>query len=331
MSEQRHHPLSEAEVRDAVYACLGAGQAPSADRLLAHLGHGSKQTVLKLRARVIEQMQEHLGGSLPADIPEDLYPAMTTFWNTAQEVAHQQLAAEREELERQRQAYAAERDAALEQSVRAQHERDAALTQAQERAERIEALQAAYQDLEARMEQLRTRKDQQLQEAQQEAERERRGLAERLAAQESALQEAQAQLERERSHWADQEAQYVRRFNELAKERDAAHERTERAEERLSEERQRLERRLSEAQEGLEGQRQAYAQAQARLAELEQAQAHGEQERAQLQARLEQSQLELERRDRHISQLLGLVTITRRIDPGGGMHRGGNRGTEDTS
>ncbi len=317
MSEARHTPLSEAEVRDAVYACLSAGQAPSADRLLAHLGHGSKQTVLKLRARVIEQMQEQLGGSLPSGIPEDLHPAITTFWNAAQELAHQQLAAEREELERQRQAYAAERDTALEQSEAARHERDEALTQARERAERIEGLQAAYQDLEARMEQLREHKDERLREAQQEAEREQRALAERLAERESALQEAQAQLERERAHWADQEAQYVRRFNDLANERDTAHERAERAEERLGDERRRHERRLSETQEELEEQRQASAQTQARVAELEQAQAHGEQERAQLQGQLERLQAELERRDQQLSQLLGLVSITRQASQGG--------------
>lgn len=331
MQEQRHAPLAEDEVRDAIYACLSNGQAPSADRLLSHLGHGSKQTVLKLRNRVIDQMQEQLGGSLPTDIPEELHPAMTTFWNTAQEIAHQQLAAEREELERQRQAYAAERDTALEQSETAQHERDTALTQARERTERIEALHTAYQHLEARMEQLRAQKDEQLREAQQEADREQRALAEQLSAQKSALQETQVQLERERNHWADQEAQYVRRFNELAKERDMAHQRAERAEARLSEERQRFEHRLSEMQEGLEGQRQAYSQAQARLAELEQVQAHGEQERVQLQARLEQLQVELERRDRQISQLLGLITITRWTDLGDGIHRKASCGIGDSS
>lgn len=229
----RHPPVTEQEVKDAIYTCLSNAQAPSADRLLSLIGHGSKTTVLKLRDALLENMRAGLSGqAFPQDLPEALVEPVRAIWAHARDYAASLLAEERTQAQHCVERAEQERSAALEAArvadslrqqtqalvdERAKHidelnsaldrERKICADQAREHAWQIDAMRATHASA---IEQARERADIQID-----------GLRQQVDQAQTMIEQLRIEQAREREYWNGQEQQYVRMADEARVERDA--------------------------------------------------------------------------------------------------------------
>lgn len=264
----RQSPITPDDVRQAVYACLSACEAPSADRLRAHLQRGSKSTVLKYRDQVIDEIRNQLQGhALPAGMPEALQAPIAAFWQAAQEVAFARLAEERAAMQQQLEAAEQARAAALAQAGAADQERARSAALAAERQALIETLRSERDQAREEGRAAQRDHDQALQGVQTRHEAERTGLSQQVAQGRVLIEELRLEQAREREYLAGQEQQYVRVIEEVRAEREGLKQRLE-AQARASEQR------VQELSKALAAQ-----QRQAMQAEVELGVARGEVER----------------------------------------------------
>ncbi|MBK1735854.1 hypothetical protein CKO15_11310 [Halorhodospira abdelmalekii] len=221
--------LTLEEVRSAVLSCLGECLAPSADRLIERIGHGSKTTVLKLRAQVLEELRDHFTGHVPSGFPEALHEPLEAFWYEAQRVAHDELAEQRQRLEQERARLGAEHEqmqreiaAADARTEQARQERIQAEQLTEERARQIEQLRQERDEARQETAALRREHEAERREWLATHEQTRERLEEQIDSHQRAAQELEAELTREREHREWQEQQYIARFNEVSNARDAA-------------------------------------------------------------------------------------------------------------
>lgn len=129
--------ITEAQVHAAADTLVAAGERPTVERIRAHLGTGSPNTVTRLLdtwwqalgARLTTQ-QALAGASIP-DVPADIAALAGQWWarawQQAREAAHADMAAEQQQLADDRLALDHERETYLEVQARQQQ----ALVQAQ--------------------------------------------------------------------------------------------------------------------------------------------------------------------------------------------------------
>ena len=128
--------ITETQVHTAADALVAAGERPTVERIRAHLGTGSPNTV----TRLLDTWWQTLGGRLAAhqakasipDVPEGIATLAGQWWaqawQQAREAVHADLAVERQQLAEGRLALERERGACLEEQTRQRQ----ALAQAQQ-------------------------------------------------------------------------------------------------------------------------------------------------------------------------------------------------------
>ena len=224
----RQTPITLDDVRQGVYACLTACEAPSADRLLAHLKRGSKTTVLKYRDQVIEEIRGQLKGhALPAGMPEALQAPMAALWQVAQEVAFARLAEERTEAERQISEAQRAQAAAEHQARQAAQARDQITAVAEERRVLNETLRGERDQAREEIREAQRAQETLRQTLQSAHGAERNGLRQQLEQSRVQAEDLRVELARERDYQAGQEQQCLRVIEEVRTERDALKQRLE--------------------------------------------------------------------------------------------------------
>jgi hypothetical protein len=128
--------ISEAQVHAAADALVAAGERPTVERIRAHLGTGSPNTVTRLldtwwQALGARLTAQHAMASIP-DVPADIAALARQWWaqawQQAREAVHADVARERQQLTDDRMALGHEREA-LQQAQAQLHQ---ALAQAQQ-------------------------------------------------------------------------------------------------------------------------------------------------------------------------------------------------------
>ncbi|MEA3640780.1 MAG: DNA-binding protein [Lamprobacter sp.] len=224
----RQPPITLDDTRQAIYACLTACEAPSADRLLAHLGRGSKTTVLKYRDQVIDEIRAQLKGhTLPAGVPETLQAPIAAFWQAAQEGAFARLADERAAMQQQVDAAHQEREVAVARTAAADQARERTNALADERQALIETLRDERDQAREEGRAAQRAHEQVLQTLQASHGAERDGLRQQVEQSRVLVEELRLEQVREREVAVGQEQHYVRVIEEVRVERDALKQRLE--------------------------------------------------------------------------------------------------------
>jgi hypothetical protein len=245
----RQPPVSIDEVRSALHACLANCEAPSADRLLARIGHGSKGTILKLRDQTIEEIRSALKGhALPAELPQALIEPVTTFWAIAQSIAFERLKDERDVIEQAVSEARAAQQAALDRAQQVDQERDRLAALADERARSIEILRAERDQARQELKNGQYAHALALEKAQALHQAERDGLRQQVDQGKIVLEELRIEQGREREYWSGQEQQYVRMAEEARTERDQLNEKLRALDQTARLEQERLFKNLQESQ-----------------------------------------------------------------------------------
>ncbi len=166
--------ITEDDVHEAADALVAGGERPTVERIRAHLGTGSPNTV----TRWLETWWQQLGARLQGhalqvavpQAPESVALLAGQLWSHALAEAHQQAEAaleqDRQALEQTRTQLQGERDATLAEArdarqtaADARAERDLAVAQARELQQLVEQLKAQTTDLAAQREGAQARAD----------------------------------------------------------------------------------------------------------------------------------------------------------------------------
>lgn len=102
--------ITEKDVHGAADALLLEGERPTIERVRLKLGRGSPNTITGFLNTWFMGLGSRLASEHPADIPEPVFTAARTLWQSAQAAAHAQIqtdqVAQREQLDRDRGALA---------------------------------------------------------------------------------------------------------------------------------------------------------------------------------------------------------------------------------
>lgn len=121
--------ISYDQTKQAAVKLLSQGVAPSVQKIREVLGTGSHTTIAEHLKIWREEHANQKIHHLPSSMPEALIPAVEVFWNSASELAIQQLSAIKHELEEKKEILRLDR-AAMEQSL---HDRQKQLAELHEK------------------------------------------------------------------------------------------------------------------------------------------------------------------------------------------------------
>ena len=91
--------LSFESVKQAATTLLSQGVAPSVQKVRDVLKTGSNSTIAAHLRAWRDEYQHKAVAALPAAIPEEVMPALETFWQIAMAQAEQQLFAQKKQVE----------------------------------------------------------------------------------------------------------------------------------------------------------------------------------------------------------------------------------------